>query len=167
MNLLDCIRDYQEKFDSKICQVSTNYKQLEKFEVAFCLTDLHHLFGLHKITREFASRTIPAIQSGNFFLEDYKLHPMYREVIERISLYPFIGCVFYDHGVQYCVVRKDLSSNTMNLDVVFFENGKRMVTVLGLRRDKTGVFKPVTLHKSNARKYAKVRKTTVKATKWL
>lgn len=86
MKLLDCILDYQERFDGKTCQVSTNYKYLETFKVNFCLTDLHHLFGLHKITRDFASHTIPAIQAGVFILEDFRNHPMYNDVIERISL---------------------------------------------------------------------------------
>ncbi|VRF64477.1 membrane associated protein [Streptococcus pneumoniae] len=44
--------------------------------------------------------------------------------------------------------------------------GKRSA-VLGLRRDKSGVFKPVTLHFTSAKKYAKVRKTDVKEMKWL
>ncbi|RRR73165.1 hypothetical protein CWI10_03485, partial [Streptococcus pneumoniae] len=61
MKLLDCILDYQERFNRKTCQVSTNYKYLETFKVNFCLTDLHHLFGLHKITRDFASHTISVI----------------------------------------------------------------------------------------------------------
>lgn len=81
LKLLDCILDYQEKFDGKTCQVSTNYKHLETFEVDFCLTDLHHLFGLHKITRDYASQTIPAIQAGVFILEEYKNNPMYNDVI--------------------------------------------------------------------------------------
>ncbi|QQP73282.1 hypothetical protein JIX91_00635 [Streptococcus pneumoniae] len=68
-NGLDCILDYQERFNGKTCQVSTNYKYLEIFKVNFCLTDLHHLFGLHKITRDYASQTKPAIQAGVFILE--------------------------------------------------------------------------------------------------
>ncbi|EID29381.1 hypothetical protein HMPREF1046_1342, partial [Streptococcus pseudopneumoniae ATCC BAA-960 = CCUG 49455] len=32
------------------------------------MTDLHHLFGLHKITRDYASQTIPAIQAGVFIM---------------------------------------------------------------------------------------------------
>lgn len=67
LKLLDCILDYQERFNGKTCQVSTNYKYLETFKVNFCLTDLHHLFGLHKITRDFANHTIPAIQAGVLF----------------------------------------------------------------------------------------------------
>lgn len=165
--LLDCILDYQEKFDGKTCQVSTNYKHLETFEVDFCLTDLHHLFGLHKITRDYASQTIPAIQAGVFILEEYKNNPMYNDVIERISLYSFIGDIFYSKITSCCILAKDLSKNTMKLDVIFFEDRNKRSAILGLRRDKSGVFKPVTLHFTSAKKYAKVRKTDVKEIKWL
>ncbi len=72
MKLLDCILDYQERFNGKTCQVSTNYKYLEIFKVNFCLTDLHHLFDLYKITRDYASQTKPAIQAGVFILEDFR-----------------------------------------------------------------------------------------------
>lgn len=63
-----------------------------------------------------------------------------------------------------CIVAKDLSKNTMKLDVIFFEDEdkNKRSAVLGLRRDKSGVFKPVTLHFTSAKKYAKVRKTDVK-----
>ncbi|CJY92424.1 membrane associated protein [Streptococcus pseudopneumoniae] len=167
MKLLDCILDYQEKFDGKTCQVSTNYKYLETFEVDFCLTDLHHLFGLHKITRDYASQTIPAIQAGVFILEEYKNNPMYNDIIERISLYSFIGDIFYSKITSCCILAKDLSKNTMKLDVIFFEDRNKRSAILGLRRDKSGVFKPVTLHFTSAKKYAKVRKTDVKEIKWL
>ncbi|HEU8984991.1 TPA: hypothetical protein ACL3QK_000528 [Streptococcus pneumoniae] len=72
MKLLDCILDYQERFNGKTCQVSTNYKYLEIFKVNFCLTDLHHLFDLYKITRDYASQTKPVIQAGVFILEDFR-----------------------------------------------------------------------------------------------
>ena len=55
----------------------------------------------------------------------------------------------------------------MKLDVIFFEDRNKRSAILGLRRDKRGVFKPVTLHFTSAKKYAKVRKTDVKAIKWL
>lgn len=156
--------DYQERFNGKTCQVSTNYKYLEIFKVNFCLTDLHHLFGLHKITRDYASQTKPAIQAGVFILE---ISYLYNDVIERISLYEFIGDIFYSKITSYCIVAKDLSKNTMKLDVIFFEDKNKRSAVLGLRRDKSGVFKPVTLHFTSAKKYAKVRKTDVKEMKWL
>lgn len=57
-----------------------------------------------------------------------------------------------------CIVARDLSKNTMKLDVIFFEDKNKRSAVLGLRRDKSGVFKPVTLHFTSAKKYAKVRK---------
>ncbi|HGK9918974.1 Lmo2277 protein [Streptococcus pneumoniae] len=167
MKLLDCILDYQERFNGKTCQVSTNYKYLETFKVNFCLTDLHHLFGLHKIIRDFASHTISVIQTGVFILEDFRNILLYNDVIERISLYEFIGDIFYSKLTSYCIVAKDLSKNTMKLDVIFFEDKNKRSAVLGLRRDKSGVFKPVTLHFTSAKKYAKVRKTNVKEMKWL
>lgn len=167
MKLLDCILDYQERFNGKTCQVSTNYKYLEIFKVNFCLTDLHHLFGLHKITRDYASHMIPAIQAGVFILEDFRNILLYNDVIERISLYEFIGDIFYSKLTSCCIVAKDLSKNTMKLDVIFFEDKNKRSAVLGLRRDKSEVFKPVTLHFTSAKKYAKVRKTDVKEMKWL
>lgn len=167
MKLLDCILDYQERFNGKTCQVSTNYKYLEIFKVNFCLTDLHHLFDLYKITRDYASQTKPAIQAGVFILEDFRNILLYNDVIERISLYEFIGDIFYSKLTSYCIVAKDLSKNTMKLDVIFFEDKNKRSAVLGLRRDKSGVFKPVTLHFTSAKKYAKVRKTDVKEMKWL
>lgn len=167
MEILDCVLDYQEKFDGKTCQVFTNYKLLETFKVEFRLTDLHHLFGLHKITRDFASKTIPAILSGVFVLETYRQHPMYKDVKERISLYGFLLSIFYSKEVEYCIVGKDLQKNTMNLDIVFFESHNRRATVLGLRQDKDGIFKPVTLHQTTTKKYSSVRKTSVKGIEWL
>ncbi|VIZ28322.1 membrane associated protein [Streptococcus pneumoniae] len=92
---------------------------------------------------------------------------MYNDVIERISLYEFIGDIFYSKIISCCIVAKDLSKNTMKLDVIFFEDKNKRSAVLGLRRDKSGVFKPVTLHFTSAKKYVKVRKTDVKEMKWL
>lgn len=92
---------------------------------------------------------------------------MYNDVIERISLYEFIGDIFYSKITSCCIVAKNLSKNTMKLDVIFFEDKNKRSAVLGLRRDKSGVFKPVTLHFTSAKKYAKVRKTDVKEMKWL
>lgn len=167
MELLDCILDYQAKFDGKKCQVSTNYKPLATFEIDFRLTDLHHLFGLHKITSEMASKTIPKVLKGDFNLEDYKKKDCFNEVLERISLYAFIGDVFYSNKISYCILGKDLNSNTMKLDVLFFEAEQNRTLILGFRKDKSGVFKPVTLHKTNPRKYSKYRVTKIDKIEWL
>ncbi|WP_250850089.1 hypothetical protein [Streptococcus pseudopneumoniae] len=100
-------------------------------------------------------------------LEDFRNHPMYNDVIERISLYSFIGDIFYSKITSCCILAKDLSKNTMKLDVIFFEDRNKRSAILGLRRDKSGMFKPVTLHFTSAKKYAKVRKTDVKEIQWL
>lgn len=70
-------------------------------------------------------------------------------------------------ATEYCVIRKDLSKNSMNLDLVFFEGDNRNVKVLGLRRDKSGFYRLVTLHESSARKYTRVRKTKITDIIWL
>ncbi|WP_185737872.1 hypothetical protein [Streptococcus pneumoniae] len=92
---------------------------------------------------------------------------MYKDERERISIYEFISENLYSKITSCCIVAKDLSKNTMKLDVIFFEDKNKRSAVLGLRRDKSGVFKPVTLHFTSAKKYAKVRKTDVKEMKWL
>lgn len=80
---------------------------------------------------------------------------MYNDVIERISLYEFIGDIFYSKIISCCIVARDLSKNTMKLDVIFFEDKNKRSAVLGLRRDKSGVFKPVTLHFTRLRNMLK------------
>ncbi|CIV95904.1 membrane associated protein [Streptococcus pneumoniae] len=66
-----------------------------------------------------------------------------------------------------CIVAKDLSKNTMKLDVIFFEDKNKSSAVLGFFAPFDSLFKPVTLHFTSAKKYAKVRKTDVKEMKWL
>ncbi|TVW03253.1 hypothetical protein AZK13_09020 [Streptococcus pneumoniae] len=85
----------------------------------------------------------------------------------RISLYEFIGDIFYSKITSCCIVAKDLSKNTMKLDVIFFEDRNKRSAVLGLRRDKSGVFNQLLYIITSAKKYAKVRKTDVKEMKWL
>ncbi|TWT12088.1 PBECR4 domain-containing protein [Streptococcus sp. sy004] len=167
MELRDLVEDYREKFVGKSCQVSTNYKNLSQIVVSFQTTDLHHLLGLHKLTNDYASKTIEQIIVGTFIIENFKGNSNFREVKERISLYPFIIDIFIHQATDYCVIRKDLSRNTMNLDLIFFEGNKREVTVLGLRRSKEGIYRLVTLHRSLAKKYARVRKTKITQIKWL
>ncbi|NQJ22663.1 hypothetical protein HO566_09195 [Streptococcus suis] len=167
MSIKELVKDYRENFVGKSCQVSTNYGDLTNLIVRFQVTDLHHLFGLHKITSDYASQTLSQIESGTFDLSDFKSLSTYREVISRIALYPYISDIFIKHTTEYCVIRKDLSNNSMNLDLVFFEGNKRNVKVLGLRRDKTGFYRLVTLHESSAKKYARVRKTKITNIVWL
>lgn len=167
MELRELVSDYREHFVGKTCQVSTNYKVLSRLIVTFQATDLHHLFGLHKLTKDYASQTLEQIENGTFSLAKFSSSPNFREVRQRIGLYPFITEVFVNQATDYCVIRKDLSRNTMNLDLVFFEGKNRHVTVLGLRKSKEGYYRLVTLHTSLAHKYARVRKTKITGIKWL
>ncbi|TWS99285.1 hypothetical protein FRX57_02715 [Streptococcus cuniculipharyngis] len=167
MELKKLVSDYREHFVGKTCQVSTNYKDLAQLIVTFQATDLHHLFGLHKLTSDYASQTLEQIESGIFCLEKFSKLPNFREVKQRVELYPFIADVFIRQATEYCLIRKDLSRNTMNLDLVFFEGNRRHVTVLGLRKSKEGYYRLITLHRSLAQKYNKVRKTKITGIKWL
>ena len=167
MDLRELVKDYREHFVGKSCQVSTNYADLKELVVTFQATDLHHLFGLHKLTKDYASLTLEQIESGVFDLGEFKQSPNFREVKQRIGLYPFISDIFIEQATDYCVIRKDLSRNTMNLDLVFFEGDKRNVKVLGLRKDKEGIYRLVTLHEASTKKYARVRKTKITSIIWL
>lgn len=166
MDLISIVTDYRKKFVGKSCRVSTNYKALASFEVHFRATDLHHLFGFHKITRDYATKTLSMIDEGSFDLDSFSNSPNFREVVARINLYPFIGDVFIQNVTEYCVIRKDLKPNTMNLDVVFFEGDSKIVKVLGLRKDKNNVYRLVTLHEADARKYARVKKAKIQDIIW-
>ncbi|CEV67295.1 Uncharacterised protein [Streptococcus pneumoniae] len=44
----------------------------------------------------------------------------------RISLYEFIGDIFYSKITSCCIVAKDLSKNTMKLDVKYYEIGRHI-----------------------------------------
>ncbi|HFI0600713.1 TPA: PBECR4 domain-containing protein [Streptococcus suis] len=167
MELRELVEDYRKNFVGKSCQVSTNYSDLTNLIVHFQATDLYHLFGLHKITSDYASQNLSQIESGKFDLSDFKGVSCYREVTRRIALYSFIADIFMKQATEYCIIRKDLSKNSMNLDLVFFEGDNRNVKVLGLRRDKSGFYRLVTLHESSARKYARVRKTKITGMVWL
>ena len=167
MDLLDFINDYKALFVGKICQVHTAYKAQPSFEVVISATDLHHLFGLHKVTDIYASQTLKLIESGQLSLEHFKSEKNFRDVRQRVNLYPFIKDVFLSETVEYCVIHKDISPNTMKLDVVFFEGNRRTVSVLGLRRAKDGSYRPTTLHQADARKYNRLRKTKIINIIWL
>lgn len=168
MNLREIVKDYELNFDGKFCTIFTNYKNFPKFTVAFDVKDLYHLLGIHKLqTGLYASSWIKAIKEDSFDLTRYKNHPDFRMIRPRINNYGFFYEIFYLDNVQICILDKDLSKNTMRLSVVFYKEHKRQVVVVGLRRDKTGYFRPVTLHESRNNPYRSVRKTIIKKVEWL
>ncbi|MGV3082695.1 PBECR4 domain-containing protein [Streptococcus dysgalactiae] len=167
MELIEVIKDYQNRFAGKSCLVSTSYKQLEQFIVAFELSDIHHLVGLHKVTKDFANITLPKIQKKELTLEIIKDHANFTDVISRIECYNILDKIFYKGEVNICIVKKDFTSNTMNLDVIFFKEKERLAIVLGLRKTKDGIYKPVTMHLAKKRKFLALRKTLVKSITWI
>ena len=128
--------DYQEKFCHKKCLLEINYPKFDEIVVLFQEHDLHHLLGLHYVLDKSVNTTTS---------------------IERI---------FYDKKVKVCVLNKDLNSNNMHLDLVFYEEQGRTALVLGLR--KVGnYYRLITLHESDIRKYKKVRKTKINNISWI
>ena len=167
MDLLEIVKDYELNFDKKQCTVYTGYKKLPEFTVLFDMEDLFHLLGIHKLNTGLRSSSwLKAVKEGNFQLEKYFRHPAFNNVRPRIKNYEFIYEIFYQDRVKVCVLEKDLDRNTMKLSVVFYKEQKKRIVVIGLRKDKLGYFRPVTLHESRNNPYSGVKKTFVKGIEW-
>ena len=160
--------DYQEKFCHKKCLLEINYPKFDKIVVTFHEHDLHHLLGLHYVLDKSinATASIQRIKDNKLFLSDFTKSTNFRQMFSRFINYSFIERVFYDKKVKVCVLNKDLNSNNMRLDLVFYEEQGRTALVLGLR--KVGnYYRLITLHESDIRKYKKVRKTKINNISWM
>lgn len=167
MDLLEIVKDYELNFDKKQCTVYTGYKKFPEFTVLFNTEDLFHLLGIHKLDTGFRSTSwLEAVKGNEFQLGRYINHPAFKDVRPRINNYDFIYEIFYQDRVKVCILEKDLSRNTMKLSVVFYKEQRKQVVVLGLRKDKLGYFRPVTLHESRNNPYGGVKKTFVQGIKW-
>ncbi|WP_242258087.1 PBECR4 domain-containing protein [Streptococcus thoraltensis] len=168
MDLKDIVDDYELNFCNKKCKISTSYKELPTFLVHFEITDLYHLLGIHKLKTQYrATSWIDAVKSNSFILSDYSKHTNFREVIPRISNYNFLYEIFYQFQVKVCVLEKDLVRNTMELSIVFYKDNSKKIVVIGLKKDKTGVFRVATLHETRVNKYKSIRHTMIKSIEWL
>ncbi|MDG3141466.1 PBECR4 domain-containing protein [Streptococcus suis] len=168
MNLKDIVDDYELNFCNKKCEITTNYKELPTFLVYFEINDLYHLLGIHKLKTKYrATNWIKAVKSDSFILSKYSKHPNFREVIPRINNYNFLYEIFYQFQVNVCVLEKDLSRNTMELSIVFYKDDSKKIVVIGLKKDRTGVFRVATLHESRTNKYKSIRYTMIKSINWL
>lgn len=160
--------DYKGKFHGNICKVETNYKKLNYFIVKFNVLDLHHLFGIHKITSYKANETIEKLENNRFDLFKYKKYREFREVLARINHYDFIGEIFIDNKYNYCILDKDLRKNTMKLSVVFYKEDEDKYIVFGLRKIYNNIFVPTTLHEGRGKAtYKTFKQTKILNVKWL
>lgn len=67
LKLLEILRDYEENFCNKMCCIETSYKEMNFIHVYFSKTDLHHLFGLHKIISGSATNSIKSYKETQKF----------------------------------------------------------------------------------------------------
>ena len=149
MDLKDIIQDYELNFNNKRCIVSTGYNKLPEFTVMFDVKDLYHLLGIHKLQLNLhATSWVEQVKKDAFQLGQFSKHPVFYDILPRINNYDFIYEIFYQSKVKVCVLEKDLSKNTMHLSVVFYKQDGKKVIVMGLRKDRQGYLRPVTLHES-------------------
>lgn len=168
MELVEILNDYKEKFCGKVCCIETNFKDMQKIKINFSKVDLHHLLGLHKVTKNRASKNIELIEEGKLIIKDIKKHHNYKEVKPRISSYGFIEEVFYARTVDICIVEKDINPNTMILNLIIYKKSGYEVIVLGLKKNtKNDIYYLATLHKAYENKYSELRKTKIKSIQWL
>lgn len=166
MEVNEIVQDYKINFDGKTCIVYINYKKLSEFVISFDTNDLFHLLGFHKITRLRATRWVDLVSKNQFVLSNYKNHPEFREVLSRIDNYLFLYELFYQDKVKICILEKDLNSNPMKLQVIFYKEDDTRAVILGLKKDFSGVYKLATLHEAKKDKYSSLRRTNVEKIEW-
>lgn len=169
-DLLDILNDYSQKFCNKTCMIETNYKSLSEIQVVFNENNLHHLLGLHYVTKERASKTIKKIKNGQLTINSISNHNDYRKKVHyRILGYNSLEFLLIDPQTDVCIIAKDLKNNPMNLDVIFLDSrDKNKVILLGLRRAKDSMlFYPTTLHRTDKKKYDGQRKTKINKITWI
>ena len=160
--------DYKNNFHNNSCKVEINYKKLSEFVVKFNILDLHHLFGIHKLEKISASKTIKLLENNELDLVKYRNYKIINEVVDRINNYNFISEIFIDKKYNYCVLDKDLNRNTMNLSIVFYKEDEDKYVVFGLRKIYNNVFVPTTLYEGRGTAvYKSRRQTTINNIKWL
>ncbi len=166
IDFLELLNDYDKNFCRNKCYILTNYSE-KPFEIIFNISDLHHLFGIHKISDIKSMNWIAKVRSNNFSLETYSKKDLIN-IIPRIESYYFLREIFIENKVNTLILEKDINKNTMKLSLVFSaNNSKQKYVVLGLRKDKRGYYRPVTLHVSRVDKYRSCRKTKIINIEWI
>lgn len=161
INLKDMLTDYQDNFVGKNCIVHTNYKPYSNCIIVFQLDDLYHLFGIHKLYKTTANKWVHNVLNDRFTIKDIVNHHKRNEVLDRIKHYNILHELFYGDTNFECIVEKDIQQNSMRLTLLFLKNGKKMIIVLGFRKDKHDKFHPVTLHEHYGNRYTGLRRTKI------
>lgn len=158
MELKEILEDYINRFEGKICTITTNYRKYDEIRISFRRTDIPHLLGLHKQYRENSTNIVAMISAGDITI--MKLH---REVVTRVELYRYVVSVFYEKLGAECVFDKDIKPNSMNLTLAILTPNGRKTVVIGLRLGKDDYYHLVTIHEANTKKYNGLRKSKIKS----
>lgn len=168
--LTNLVNDYRQNFDGQSCRISTNYRGLKQFEVAFYIDGLPHLLGLQYVSNiKYGNGIIKSIEQGKITAKSIERHHEFNkmEIRKRILLYPFLYETFIGQSIKICVPTENMQPNPQKLEVVFTKKDGNGEIVLGLRRDKKdGIFKPATLHPSKKQKYTMMKCSRVESIIW-
>jgi len=167
--LNELLQYYSETFCNRTCMLKTGYMPLSELQIVFNESDFHHLVGLHKVTRDRASVNIGKIKKQRLTLSMIVKHERFKEIRYRILEFKSLEKMFIDPQCDICVLAKDLRTNSMNIDLILFDEVESdFIMVLGLRRAKDSlVFYPTTLYKAPKNKFKDVRKTKVEMMTWI
>lgn len=143
--------------------VYTNFKPLEKIQIVFEENQLHHLLGLHKVTNNRASKNIDLIKRNLLTISNIRQHNKFSEIKFRLIGFFSIGNMFLNQTSKFCILAKDIGSNTMDLDVIFYDEiDTSSIMILGLRkRQGSDIYAPTTLFRTRKDKYDKIRKAKI------
>ncbi|MHC5552259.1 PBECR4 domain-containing protein [Carnobacterium maltaromaticum] len=149
INFKALLDDYRYHFAGKLLVVETNYNALNNFSIVFNEKDLPHLMGWDKIMmkKKNAKFICELIDLRKLTVESSKNHDSFNDAKKRMLNYNFIHDCFLHNTEGVCVMTKNMKPNPLNLDIVFYREGKKEAVVLGLRKDlRSGLYVPTTLH---------------------
>ncbi|WJP97052.1 PBECR4 domain-containing protein [Macrococcus bovicus] len=163
----DLLNDYIQCFTRQYLVMETNYNKLEKFEVRFTKTDVHHLLGFHKIqdSNVNATHTLSQILDGTLTLETARKHNCFDDMKSRLINYNFLHRCFIDQEVSLCVIPSK-GKNPQNLNIVFQDKHRNCNMLIGLRRVRD-YYVPVTMYETNRNGiYNSQRRTKIISAEW-
>ncbi|MBK0347952.1 hypothetical protein JDW15_04750 [Aerococcaceae bacterium zg-ZJ1578] len=163
------LNDFRKNFHNKRCHLSLNYKGLDSIEIQFHEHQLYHLLGIHKVTNKYRAKTaIEAIEKKHLTIDSIINHKEFNDIKYRIIGYKSLYSILVDPKTKLCILGKDLDKNTMQLDLVLWDNidfSKMMI--LGLRKTSDGSYVPTTLHRTEKKKYDHYKRTRISAIIWI
>lgn len=160
---------YYDFYHGNKVTITTNYAPYSEFDIFFNEDQLPHLLGLHKVDQDSASNQIIRIKNNELTYQSIKKHDSFKNIRDRIKYFDFIDKVFITNEVKDCIcVSKDDSRNSMSLDIVFLEHDIKRVLNLGLRKDKAGLYAPVTFFVSSSKNksYPHSKRAKIKSLIW-